>query len=138
MAVLIGGRPPLFGIDNSIQGTPARDVVFGDPFTTGNPEGVLAVGGVLDTGRGGDDRLDGRAGDDFVFGDAAQMAGTGRGGDDLVRGGAGDDFLGGDADLSLTGRARGGDDTVEGGTGTTSSPAMLARWTVRAAAGTTG
>ncbi len=36
MANLIGGIPPHSGVDNLITGTNGDDVIFGDPFTTGN------------------------------------------------------------------------------------------------------
>ena len=90
MANFIGGIPPLPGLDNTIVGTADADVIFGDPFTTGAGRffpGFPEVGGALTAGRGGDDLIQGLAGDDAAFGDAFEMAGTGQGGNDRLDGG---------------------------------------------------
>ena len=97
MANLIGGRSPFPGLDNNIVGTGTPDVIFGDPFTTGNGLGVPETGGTLSAGTGGDDVLDGRGNSDRLYGDAWEMSGAGLGGNDRLLGGTGGDILNGDA-----------------------------------------
>ena len=43
MANLIGGIAPYRGKDNYIEGTRGDDVIFGDPYTTGNFEGLPEI-----------------------------------------------------------------------------------------------
>lgn len=120
MAHLIGGIVPWLGLDNQIFGTNDPDVIFGDPFTTGNTLDVLEIGGSLSSGQGGRDRLDGRAGSDTIFGDAWAIADEGRGGDDELYGGIGNDTLYGDAfsiDVSDSLAVAGGNDRFDGGKG---------------------
>ena len=78
--------------------------------------------------RGGNDRLDGGAGNDTIHGDAtatyedfrgsagAGLRDTARGGNDNLNGGVGNDALYGDA-REITDHARGGKDTLDGGAG---------------------
>ena len=91
MANLIGGVAPYLGTNNVIVGTADADNIFGDPYTTGNFEGLPEIGGVLSSGHGGNDVLVGADGGDNIVGDAGQMAGTAVGGNDVIDGGAGDD-----------------------------------------------
>ena len=102
------------------------DTIFGDPFTEGNFNGFPGNGAILSSGRGGNDRIDGGDGTDYVIGDAAVITGTGRGGNDHLIGGPGGELipgvhslevLGGDADTLMSGLARGGNDFLDGGTG---------------------
>src|SRR5262245_48567449 len=79
MATLIGGLPPIPGRDNLIVGGPNSDIIFGDPFTTGNTVGVVEVGGPLRAGQSGRDSILAGGGDDFVNGDAWAITGTGHG-----------------------------------------------------------
>ena len=71
---------------------------------------------MLGATRGGDDRLDGGNGDDFLFGDARDFSSLAQGGNDRLAGGAGNDFLYGDA-ATFGSRAQGGNDRLNGGTG---------------------
>ena len=74
--------------------------------TTGN-DTLIDLSGVADTiwgdlqgtllGLGGNDKIYGRAGDDFIYGDAQTIGPAGRGGDDYLSGGDGDDRIFGDA-----------------------------------------
>jgi Ca2+-binding RTX toxin-like protein len=74
--------------------------------TTGN-DTLIDLSGVNDTiwgdlqgtllGVGGNDKIYGRAGDDFIYGDAQTIGPAGRGGDDYLSGGDGDDRIYGDA-----------------------------------------
>jgi Ca2+-binding RTX toxin-like protein len=66
--------------------------------------------------RGGDDRLFGDAGQDFLTGDSFGSSGGARGGADHLFGGAGGDILQGDARV-MSDRARGGNDRLAGGAG---------------------
>lgn len=68
------------------------------------------------TGRGGNDRIFGRGGDDDVSGDAETIAAKGRGGNDVIQGGSGNDDLYGDATGTLSGI--GGNDVLQQGAGT--------------------
>ncbi|HEV7372780.1 hypothetical protein [Arenibaculum sp.] len=116
MAVVIGGIPPHRGADNHLVGTGLPDVIFGDPYTTGNDLGVPEVGGILSSGRGGNDRLEGLASgsgldSDFLYGDAWEIAGKGRGGNDRIDGGPDMDRFRGDAEF-MSGAARGGNDRI--------------------------
>jgi Ca2+-binding RTX toxin-like protein len=70
-----------------------------------------------DTGRGGDDRLHGGAGDDVLSGEGLSMSDRGRGGNDRLHGGAGNDTLYGESGDFMAGTSRGGDDRLFGGTG---------------------
>src|SRR5262245_38421169 len=115
MADIIGGIPPHLGKNNIISGTPDPDIIFGDPFTEGNLEGLPPNAGILSSGMGGDDRLDGLDGNDTVIGDAGLIAGTGRGGNDRMFGGAGADFMSGDSDSNMSEEARAGRDRLFGG-----------------------
>ncbi|MBB4185727.1 calcium-binding protein [Sinorhizobium terangae] len=117
MANLIGGIGPYPGLDNDIFGTNDPDIIFGDPFTTGNTFGVLEIGGALSSGQGGSDRLFGRGGDDTIFGDAWAITDLGRGGDDRLDGGNGIDTLYGDAFSIDSFGAEGGNDRLDGGRG---------------------
>ena len=92
MATLIGGfTPGYLEVNNQIIGTVDADNIFGDPYTEGNFEGLTEPGGVLSSGRGGNDHLDGAGGSDTIVGDAGQINGTGRGGNDIIDGGDGDE-----------------------------------------------
>ncbi len=93
MADLIGGVAPYLGTNNLIVGTADTDNIFGDPYTTGNYEGLPEIGGVLSSGRGGNDRLEGLGGGDIIVGDAGLMDGTATGGNDFIDGGDGDDLI---------------------------------------------
>jgi Ca2+-binding RTX toxin-like protein len=118
MANLIGGVAPHLGVNNLIVGTADADNIFGDPYTTGNFEGVPEIGGVLSSGHGGNDVLTGADGGDTINGDAGLMAGAAKGGNDIINGGVGDDpYLVGDADAGMSENARGGDDQIWGGIG---------------------
>ena len=90
MATLIGTK----GNDH-ILGTPREfNVIFGDPYTEGKSSGIDDNDQVLDAGRGGNDRLDGRGGAaNIIIGDAGLMSGTARGGNDRIFGGDDFDFL---------------------------------------------
>ena len=112
MATLIGTK----GNDH-ILGTPGEfNVIFGDPYTEGNLAGIDDNDQVLDAGRGGNDRLDGRGGaGNTIIGDAGLMSGTARGGNDQIFGGGDFNFLSGNSDSDMSGGARGGNDHIEGG-----------------------
>ena len=45
MAILIGGTDAFPSENNIVIGTNDRDIIFGDPFTTGNFIGVPEIGG---------------------------------------------------------------------------------------------
>ncbi|MFC7477497.1 calcium-binding protein [Dankookia sp. GCM10030260] len=92
---------------DTLSGTSARDTLYAD---------VLGPGGVLSAGVGGHDRLNGLAGDDFLFGETNRLDGTAIGGNDTLSGGVGNDQLYGDAS-SMSDSARGGDDLLGGGAG---------------------
>jgi Ca2+-binding RTX toxin-like protein len=133
MAHLIGGIAPWLGLDNHIFGTNDPDIIFGDPFTTGNSLGVSEIGGFLSSGQGGRDSLDGLGGNDTLFGDAWTISNQGRGGDDQLDGGAGDDTLYGDAfqiDAIDSAIVAGGNDRLSGGKGndTLYGDGYLWRW----------
>ena len=68
---------------------------------------------MIESLRGGNDRLDGGSGNDILYGDAGQP-GRSLGGDDRLDGGSGDDILYGDASQMI-----GGSETPPGA-GTTS------------------
>src|SRR4051812_25370363 len=93
--------------NDMILGTSVGDTLYGD---------VLGPGGVLSAGVGGHDRINGLAGNDFLFGETNRLDGTARGGNDTLSGGAGNDQLYGDAS-SMSDSARGGDDRLDGGAG---------------------
>src|SRR5690348_8659158 len=116
MAVLVGGTEAFPGDDNTLVGTEAPDVIFGDAHTAGAtpffPD-VPPIGGALVSGLGGDDRLEGLGEVDFLFGDAYRLAGTGVGGADRLLGGDGGDIIDGDAD-SMGAGAHGGADRLVG------------------------
>src|SRR5262245_7937519 len=112
MADIIGGiTPPFLGTNNLITGTTDSDNIFGDPYLTDNFEGLSDPNdlGILSSGRGGNDTLDGAGGADIIVGDAGRIEGDARGGNDIIFGGDGDDFyLVGDSDNDMSGDARGG------------------------------
>lgn len=108
MAILVGDQTA-----DDILGTDEDDVIFGDPYTTGNDLGVPEVGGSLTSARGGNDTIESGAGEDWVIGDAWSIGQSGRGGRDVIRGGADDDILHGDA-RELEEDARGGNDRIFG------------------------
>jgi Ca2+-binding RTX toxin-like protein len=121
MANLIGGIEPYLGKNNQIAGTDDGDIVFGDPHTgtTLNRSlldfrGVPEVGGVLSSGKGGNDHLDGGMGDDILFGDAWEVGGSARGGNDHLDGGNGLDHLYGEG-WYMRDNAKGGNDHLNGG-----------------------
>ncbi|HMR33089.1 MAG TPA: calcium-binding protein, partial [Geminicoccus sp.] len=91
---------------------------FADGDSFNGIEGVIgSIFG--DTLAGSDDvnALFGGDGDDSVFGDAANLEGAGTtGGDDVIDGGAGNDVLRGEG-FQLNDGALGGDDTIVGGAG---------------------
>jgi len=87
---------------------------FGGDDTLDGGAGDDQLSGDGSGGDGGDDQLDGGAGDDRLFGDGSE----GEGGDDQLDGGAGDDLLRGDASGGAGGA--GGDDTLDGGAGSDS------------------
>lgn len=120
MTILIGGfTPPHLSKNNHIIGSDEHDIIFGDPFTEGNidnlPPPPDSPGGVLSSGRGGNDWLEGLADRDFINGDAGLIAETGRGGNDRIEGGDGDDFISGDSESDITDDGRGGNDLILGG-----------------------
>ena len=117
MAIIIGGVALHFGKNNLLIGGAEDDIVFGDPYTTGNFEGIPEIGGFLQSGKGGNDLIHGLGGFDFLVGDAAEIAGTGRGGDDVLFGGVEDDTVIGDADVNIRDHGRGGNDWLDGGDG---------------------
>ena len=91
MATLIGTTG-----NDRIVGTADADIIFGDPYTTGNDFGI-EDGGVLSSGRGGNDRIDGLGGGlQWIYGDTWQMEGTARGGNDYIEGGDGDNVIRGE------------------------------------------
>ncbi|MEM8852882.1 MAG: hypothetical protein AAGD34_04220 [Pseudomonadota bacterium] len=117
MADFIGGE-----FIDYLEGTSGRDVIFGDPFTTGSSAIPDGMGGVLEFGAGslrfgigGSDVLRGLAGGDTIVGDAAEIGPSGRGGFDIIKGGDGKDALIGDAEVQLFGV--GGGDIISGGKG---------------------
>lgn len=73
---------------------------------------------MTDDTRGGNDRLEGGAGDDEINGDNGWlgMSGNARGGNDHLDGGSGDDLLVGDGQI-MSGNARCGNDVLIGGIG---------------------
>jgi serralysin len=108
------------GKNNNLTGEALeQDIIFGDPFTTGNDVGAPEIGGALTSGSGGNDRIKG-LGDpsltegDTIFGDAFDMAGSGQGGKDVLLGGLDGDGLFGDASR-MFGRSKGGNDTLDTG-----------------------
>jgi Ca2+-binding RTX toxin-like protein len=119
MAVIIGGTEDFPGKNNCLGGTGGDDFVFGDPYTTGaytfvdSEEGDFEIdiepqiGGALSSGRGGNDRIDGRGGLDQIYGDAWEITGTAKGGNDRLVG----DQIFGDADV-MSGHVRGGNDRL--------------------------
>ena len=96
-----------------ILGTRGNDTLV-DPAQVAN----TIWGDALDTltGRGGNDRIFARGGDDQVSGDAATIGPAGHGGNDRIQGGEGNDSLYGDATATLFGK--GGNDVLLQGTGT--------------------
>ena len=74
--------------------SPPYPPLFAAPFfDNGLP--IPIGGGLLDVG--GNDTLDGGAGNDIMIGDGGTIRGTGRGGNDTMLGGDGDDRMYGDA-----------------------------------------
>ena len=106
-----------------IRGGGDSDIIAGDVLQFSKTGPTLATASVI----GGDDRLFGDIGDDWISGDVwdiSEAAGSSLiiGGDDNIFGGDGDDQLYGDigADISgfVTGNILiGGDDTLDGGLG---------------------
>ena len=96
--------------------------------SNGNPPVEIPDTGMVDLASGGDDYLDGGAGNDTIVGDALLFStfvfgigsfgpsARGSGGVDTLIGGAGDDILIGDA-YGIFGTASGGDDRLYGGDG---------------------
>ena len=113
MAKFVGGVAPFLGDDNVIPGTLVADLIIGDPYLTTNIFGVPFVTGPLLSGVAGDDFIDGRAGDDTVYGDATEIGSYGIGGIDDIEGSTGSDLLYGDA-AALYGHAIGGNDRLSG------------------------
>ncbi|NJM35387.1 MAG: calcium-binding protein, partial [Rhodomicrobium sp.] len=54
MPIIIGGTDRHPGPDNHLRGGAGSDYIVGDPYTTGSPDGVPDLGGVLSTADGGD------------------------------------------------------------------------------------
>ena len=127
---------------NKLKGKNGKDVIFGDPYTTGNEWHVRDVGGELDRaaghdkifgyddkdrlcgdawlitkgGSGGYDTIDGGSGNDTILGDAFLMKKTAKGGDDTIDGGIGEDLISGDADV-MKGKSEAGHDIIKAGDG---------------------
>ena len=108
--------------------SPPYPPLFAAPFfDNGLP--IPIGGGLLNVG--GNDILDGGAGNDIMIGDGSTIRGTGRGGNDTMLGGDGDDRMYGDAytgffnvppgavipDAGIANFASGGDDYMDGGNG---------------------
>ncbi|MCP5364211.1 MAG: hypothetical protein H6905_03095 [Hyphomicrobiales bacterium] len=121
---IIGGTK-----SETITGSMAHDLIYGDPFDgydagypppeTLNPyeppypQPLDGGGEPLNSGSGGDDKINAGLGDDIVFGDAFAIAGSGKGGDDRLYGEGGIDTVHGDA-YYLFDAAKGGDDRIAG------------------------
>ena len=119
MVVIIGGTAGSPGRNNALSGTNLEDIIFGDPHTAGAQEldpNIPEIGGTLNVGSGGNDRLNGLGSFDQLIGDAYVMEGTGQGGNDRLDGGAGFDQLYGDA-IYMRGHSRGGNDVLIGAAG---------------------
>jgi hypothetical protein len=86
MAIRIGGIAPFPGANNTLLGTGDPDVIFGDPYTQGNPFGITAADAVLDSGTRGSDTSRGRADYDELVGDAWIATGSAYGGNDVIYG----------------------------------------------------
>jgi Ca2+-binding RTX toxin-like protein len=126
-------------------------VILGDDFLSARSGAAFAaifgdidLGGVLGTGRGGNDILEGgnfgdslygdtggglqdqavggndkpraRGGDDFLYGDTTGFSESAQGGNDVLRGGSGNDTLYGDG-LTLSDFTQGGNDKIYGDAG---------------------
>ena len=84
------------------------------PVPQGVPPNIfVSWGSVGGSGVGGNDTLDGGAGNDLLVGDGESPLGTA--GDDILLGGSGDDTLHGD--FEVAGSGQGGNDTLLGGAG---------------------
>lgn len=70
-----------------------------------------------DSARGGNDRLYGEAGNDLLVGDAGALGDSAVGGNDRLYGDDGADILFGDGSSSMAGSSRGGNDRLYGGAG---------------------
>jgi Ca2+-binding RTX toxin-like protein len=107
----------------NITGTDKRDVLSG----TDGRDILVGLGDadyMLGSARGGNDKVGGGKGDDFLVGDAFFILGSARGGNDRLDGGKGNDTLFGDAGGISDGQggalyddARGGSDSLHGGGG---------------------
>jgi Ca2+-binding RTX toxin-like protein len=126
MATIVG----FLTVGSTVTGTDDSDQVYG------NARGSVNVAT-------GSDRIFGRGGDDFIFGDSGSFENSngdvvsgdigpaGRGGDDTVQGGDGDDDIYGDTDSDLLGI--GGNDILyqNAGTGTLVGDADVVSTTTR-------
>ncbi len=115
MAVIIGGIGNNVDKDSFIFADNEDNYIFGDAFSTGNPDGVREVGGFLNR-EGGHDVIMGGNAIDNVLGDAWVITSYGQGGSDWIHGARGDDNLFGDS-FTMIGHAKGGGDLVFGGWG---------------------
>jgi Ca2+-binding RTX toxin-like protein len=115
MAVIIGGVGDDPWPDNFIVADDEDNYIFGDAFSTGNPDGVWAVGGYLNREAGHDIVIGGSA-QDNVLGDAWVITSRGVGGADRLHGFRGADNLFGDS-FSMIGKSQGGGDQLFGGWG---------------------